>query len=70
MLATRINYLLICMLIDVKMAIKWFCENHKCNFYSVNYKKNMVVSDLCSGCFEIKISISIRCVYSCWGRKS
>ena len=54
MLATRINYLLICMLIDIKMAIKWFCENHKCNFYSVNYKKNMLVSDLCSGCFEIK----------------
>ena len=42
------------MLIDIKMAIKWFCENHKHKFYSVNYKKNMVVSDVCSGCFEIK----------------
>jgi len=40
-------------LIDTKMAIKCFCENHKHNFYAANYKKNMVVSNLCSGCFEI-----------------
>jgi len=52
-LATTINDLIVCVLIDTKMAIKCFCENHKHNFYAANYKKNMVVSNLCSGCFEI-----------------